>query len=145
MFPQRVKFGGTNMRKRLPTIFLAGAIATGAGADVYECTTTQFGNGGFVGEGYFLAFDRQAKAGSVLDWAIQQVHKAPIPVDVFNPSPSRWQFRYTVIGVQTSNSGSAKVSYRIGLNTQTNRFRISGRLHGYDNRITGRGTCRRVE
>lgn len=133
------------MKLRLPTIVLAAALATGAGADVYDCTTSNFGAGGWVGERYILAFERDEVVGSVLGPVIQQVHKGPIPVDVRNPSPIRWEFRYTVVGVQTSNAGSTRITYKIVLNTQTNRFLLSGVLHGYDNQISGSGACRRVE
>lgn len=132
------------LRRSLP-ILLATGLATAGRSDVYECKTTHFGNGGWIGNGYILAFDREAVAGSVYGWAIHEVHQTPIPVDVRNPSPIRWEFRYSVSGVKPTNSGSTKVSYKVVLNTRTNRFLISGRLHGSDNNISGSGTCKRVK
>jgi hypothetical protein len=125
-------------------MFLSAIVALtpiSAMAESYDCTTTNFGRGGWVGEQMILAFDEKANVGSAYDSGINEVHKAPISVKFKKWSDNRYQFNWTVEGIKSSNAGGSIMSYKVTLRPQSGTFTLSGVLHGYDNVISGSGTC----
>ena len=128
-------------------IFLVGlSVPSLAVAQMFDCEITNRGGGGFIGGRMFLALDRDAQSGAALDWAIQEIHKRPMPVTVQAASnPNKWTFRWSVKGVKTANSGTGSVSYTARLNTKTGRVSINGTLAGADNVISGAGQCKEVK
>jgi hypothetical protein len=129
-------------------VFLSAIMAfapIAAVAESYDCTTTNFGIHGWVPPRIILAFDRKEEVGSALDAVIQSVHKAPIPVKFKKWSDNRFQFDWTLKGVQSDNAGSSTLSYKVNLRPQSKSFTLSARNHGYDNVITGSGSCKRID
>lgn len=110
-------------------------------AQTFDCSTTRFGPDGFVSDKVFLGLDRDANAGSAYDYFINQVHKAPIPVELTKRSETSFQFKWRLSGVTISNEGSGVLTHTVTLNTARQTFTVRGRLHGYENVIRGEGTC----
>ncbi|MEH6521260.1 hypothetical protein [Sulfitobacter sp.] len=132
----------------MKSLFLSAILALSpiaAAAESYECTTESYGSGGWVSNVMILGVDREKNVGSAFDFAIQEVHKAPIPVKFKKWSDNRFQFNWTVKGIQTSNSGSSIISYKVTLRPNSGKFTLSGRLHGSDNVISGSGTCEMIK
>lgn len=114
-------------------------------AETYDCTTTSFDRGGWVTQRYIVEFDAQAGSATAYDAAIKVVHEAPIPVSYERRSETSHIFRWQLTNLPSANIGGAKISYRFTLFADRGRFTLSGRLHGYDNQISGSGTCARVK
>ncbi|MEH6645392.1 hypothetical protein [Sulfitobacter sp.] len=114
-------------------------------AESYDCTTTDFGFGGFVVSRIILAFDAEATVGFAYDAFINEVHKASIPVKFKKWSDNRYQFNWTLKGVKSSNVGTSTLSYKVTLRPQSGTFTLSGVYHGYDNPISGAGTCKLIK
>lgn len=114
-----------------------------ASAAEYVCDTTNFGRGGWVPDRIYLAFDVTSGQAFAYDGAIATVSEAPIPVELKKRSDTSYQFRWAV-DLKASNGGRSKSSYRVILYTDRNKFVLSGRRHGYDNIISGEGTCKKV-
>ena len=115
-----------------------------AAAESYDCTATNFGQGGWVPPRIILAMDRDANAGSAFDALIKQVHKTPIPVKLKKWSEKRFQFNWSLDGVNISNDGSGSIAYKVTLYPEKGTFSLSGILKGYDNPISGSGTCKLI-
>jgi len=111
----------------------------------FDCTTKHFGTGGWISERYIAAYDDGAGAGSMLDAPIHEVHGVPIPVSWERRSKTSSTFRWKLKGANISNAGKAILSYKFTLFEARNEFTVSGHLHGYDNLITGSGTCKRIQ
>jgi len=131
----------------MKSYFLAGVIAVfpmvGMAAS-FDCTTKNFGRGGWVSKRYIAAYDDGAGAGSMIDAGINEVHGAPIPVDWKRRSDTSSTFRWKLKGANISNAGKAILSYKFTLFESRNEFTLSGRLHGYDNVISASGTCKKI-
>ncbi len=110
-------------------------------AESYKCTTENFGRGGWVSEVIILAIDRDANVGSAFDYGINAVHKTPIPVKLKRWSDNRFQFNWTLKGIKSRNGGKSIVSYKVTLRPKSGKFTLSGQLHGFDNVISGSGSC----
>ncbi len=128
------------------SIFAAALVLTpmAAAAESYDCTTTNFGQGGWIPPRIILAMDRDANAGSAFDALIKQVHKTPIPVKLKKWSEKRFQFNWSLDGVNISNAGSGSIDYKVTLYPEKGKFSLSGILKGYDNPISGSGTCKLI-
>ena len=122
----------------------AALLASSLAAETFDCTMTSKGIGGFIGNRMLLSVDPETGEGAALDGAIFSVHGKAVPVETTRTSSVRWRFKYTVEGVPVSNEGTGIVSYTVHLNTQRMRVNVSGRLHGFDNQISGSGRCERV-
>ncbi len=130
------------------SLFLSAILALSpiaAAAESYKCTTTNFGVDGWVPPVIILGVDQEANVGSAFDSGIQEVHKAPIPVKFKKWSDNRYQFNWTVKGIKSSNAGGGTMSYKVTLRPQSGTFTLSGLLHGYDNVISGSGTCELIK
>lgn len=130
---------------RFITALVITTLATAAVGETYDCTMTRKGSDGFIGDRMVLSVDPETGGGAALDWAVYAVHKTPIPVDLTQTSADRWRFKYTVRNVPVGNEGAGIVSYTVRLNTARMRVSVTGRLHGYDNNITGSGQCTKVK
>lgn len=133
------------LKKPLSAFVLIGASALPALAQSYDCTTTRFGSGGFVSDRIILGLDRAANAGSAYDYFIDQVHDAPIPVDLTKRSDTSYKFDWKLRNVEVSNEGSGVLSHTVTLNTAALTYTLRGRLHGYDNHISASGTCKVIK
>lgn len=119
------------------------ALPVAASAAEYVCETTNFGSGGWVPEKIYLAYDKAQGQGWAYDGAIATEHDGPIPVDWKVRSATSYQFNWA-INLKARNGGKGKSSYKVILFTDRNAFVLSGRRHGYDNPISGEGTCEKV-
>jgi hypothetical protein len=131
----------------MKTLIFAAALAfapLAAAAESYDCTTTNFGQGGWVPDRIILGLDRKANAGSAFDGLIKHVHKTPIPVKLKQWSETRFQFNWTLDDVDISNESSGSISYKVTLHPQKGKFTLSAILKGYDNQISGSGTCKLI-
>ena len=120
------------------------ALAGAAQAQTFECEMTNKGSGGWIGNKMLFSIEPEEGVGAVLDWAIQEVHKAPIPVRVVKRSSTSWKFFWNVKGVKSANIGKAALNYNATLDTKRMRVRVNGALAGYDNNISGNGPCKIV-
>lgn len=131
--------------KKILAIVAALALPTAAAAETYVCETTNFGGGGWVPPKIILAYDTKAQVGSAFDGFIKSIHEVPIPVEWKRRSDTSYIFNWKLKGLKASNGGKGINSYKVTLFTARNAFSLSGRRHGYDNVISGSGTCERVE
>jgi hypothetical protein len=127
----------------LTAALIAAPLATAA--ESYDCTTTNFGRGGWVPERIILGYDAKAKAGSAFDAMINHIHKAPIPVEFSQRSDTSYIFKWRLEGLKATNGGPGINTYKVTLFTARNKFTLSGRRHGYDNVISASGTCKRIK
>ena len=112
-------------------------------AQVYECDRTSMSRGGFVSDKIFVRFESGGQA-SVIDAFINGVHGKPIRVGMSKLDGSRYQIKWKVDDVKLSNSANpTTLSSTFVIDTANNSFRINGNLRGYDNVISGKGTCKR--
>lgn len=135
---------GFSVRKHMLVAVLA-ILGTPVLSESYDCTTTKYGTGGWVSNRIILGLDRKANAGSAFDYFIKETKKAPIPVTLKKRSDTSYQFDWKLRNVKVSSSGSDILSHTVVLNTQAMTFTIRGRLHGYDNLISGSGTCKIIK
>ncbi|MFT6676769.1 MAG: hypothetical protein ACJAVM_002974 [Sulfitobacter sp.] len=128
-------------------LFAAAALALplAAAAETYDCETKNFGRGGWVPERIVLDYDTKAGVGTALDGLIKHLHGKPIPVEWSKRSDTSFIFRWTLKGLKATNGGTGINTYKVTLFTAQNKFSLSGRRHGYDNVISGSGTCKRVK
>jgi hypothetical protein len=129
-------------------LFLSAILALSpiaAAAESYKCTTTNFGVDGWVPPVIILGVDQEANVGSAFDGIIKSVHNAPIPVKFKKWSDARFQFNWSVKGVDISNDSSSTVSYKVTLRPKSGKFTLSAQLHGFDNVISGSGTCELIK
>lgn len=132
----------------MKSLFLSAILALSpiaAAAESYKCTTTNFGVDGWVPPVIILGVDQEANVGSAFDGYINSVHKAPIPVKFKKWSGARYQFNWKLKDVDISNDGSSTVSYKVTLRPKKGEFTLSAQLHGYDNVISGSGTCEMIK
>lgn len=130
------------------SLFLSAILALSpiaAAAESYKCTTTNFGVDGWVPPVIILGFDQEANVGSAFDALINSVHKAPIPVKFKKWSDTRFQFNWTLKDVRSVNDGGSTLSYKVTLRLNSGTFALSGQYHGYDNVISGSGTCELIK
>lgn len=128
----------------MKNILLVLAIVLGgaAQAQTYECTMTNRGNGGAIGEKMLFSIQPTRATGTVYDGIIASVHEGPIPAEVKKRSGTQWRYYWSVKGVPTGNIGKASLTYRATLDIARNEVRVSGNLAGYDNNISGSGPCK---
>lgn len=131
------------MKKLLASIALM-ALPAMASAESYKCTTTNYGNGGWVSNLFYFDYDPKTNTATAIDYYINEVHDAPIKVDWKQRSENSYQFNWKVKGVKASNGGGAILSYRFILFKDRMAFSLNGQNHGYENVISARGTCERV-
>lgn len=98
-----------------------------------------------MGDRVILAVDPKTGGGSAIDYAINEVHKRPIPVNTKRVKANRWELRWEVYGVKSYNGQRETVSYKATLDTASRKVRIRGNLRGYDNVISGWGKCEIVK
>lgn len=130
------------MKTLLATGLLALTLAGQASAQVFQCDMTNRGRGGFVGSKMIVLLNPIEQTAKVFDWAIAEVHGAPIDVGTQRRKADFWRFNWTVKGVPTSNAGAGSLVYTASLNTSNGQFRLNGTLAGADNHIFGSGTCK---
>lgn len=122
------------------TLFLT---PLGALAQTYECTRTKMARGGWVSDKIFVQLKNSGAQAEVIDAYINQVHGKPIPVEIKKMGGEKYRLKWKVRNVEIKNAGSGILSHSMTFDRAKNNFRISGRLHGYDNVISGSGTCKR--
>ena len=125
------------------TIVLA-TLPVFASAGEYICEATNSGRDGWVPPKFYLAYDAATGKAYAYDGFISQVSENPIEVKWKQRSATSHQYNWTVKGVEGSNGGKGIISHRVILFLDRNRFTLSGRLHGFDNVISGEGTCAKV-
>lgn len=131
------------LKSIVPLLFAAAP--TLLSAQAYNCETAHFGRDGFVAPQVIIGLDTTAQAASAYDAFIHSVHKAPIPVTLKRRSDTSYQLSWKVRNVKTSNDGTTNLSHTFTLNTAALTFTVRGRLHGYDNHISGSGTCKVIK
>ena len=112
--------------------------------EVLRCDMTDKGRGGFVSDVMFFAIDHNRSQAMALDELLFFIHEGAIPVDTRKRGNGSWLFRWRVDDIPTTNAGDVSITFRASLNAKTDAVQLSGTMHGYDNRITGRGTCKKV-
>ena len=112
---------------------------------VYKCTATSQGAGGWVGEVLFLALDVEEQEAAVLDWAVNEVHGEFIGADATQRSNGAWKVSWLVEDLETPGYGKTNMRYSMTFNSRTGAYSLRGFLPGYDNNISGRGTCELAE
>lgn len=132
------------VKMRFISVICAVLFTSSAYAEAYECQMRHKGTGGWIGDNIVLAMDREEEVGGALDWAIYEVHKTAIPVDVKKRKDHVWRFQWSVQGIKAANAGIQKLTYTAVLNTKRKAVSVRGRLHGSDNQISGSGPCKRI-
>lgn len=123
---------------------LAGICAAFAGpglAATYKCEATNFGRGGWIPPDMILGLSREKEAGWVYDALIHEAQGKPMEAKVVKRKDHLWRYKWRVKGANIKNAGTATLSYSVMLNLATKTYTINGVLHGYDNHISGSGTC----
>ncbi len=128
--------------KKIALIFSLICMSPGVWAQTYECDTTSFGTGGWIGEKMFVFLDTKEQKAELVDWTIHRVFGDKIPVDLRKLSDTKYLLSWKLNSFRTSNDATTKISYKVRLNTARPTFTISGHLHGYDNVISGSGRCK---
>ena len=116
-----------------------------AAAESYVCTTTNFGQHGWVGDRIGLTYDLKSGTAMAIDFGIQEIHGKPIPVEFRKRSDTSFILNWKIKGLKASNGGSGINSYKVTLFTSRNKFTLSGRRHGFGNVISASGTCKPVK
>ncbi len=129
--------------KRVLLCLLASLLPTAALAQSYECTRTQMARGGWVSNTFIFLLQNNGNQAQMIDAYINDVHGKPIAVDVKKVSGNRYRMKWTVRNVKVRNDGTGILSHTFIYNDAKKTFKISGRLHGFDNVISGGGTCKR--
>ncbi|MDF3413320.1 hypothetical protein HKX54_02530 [Sulfitobacter sp. M57] len=111
----------------------------------YACTAEDRGSGGWVAEQIFVQIDRQAGSASAYDTFINQRHNGPIAVTLEQNSATVFTLGWKLRNVETKEGGSNVLSQSLLLDTETGRFAVKGRLHGYNNVISGNGSCQLMD
>lgn len=115
----------------------------GALAQTYECTRTKMARGGWVSDKIFVQLQSSGTKAEVIDAYINQVHGKAIPVEIKKMGGDKYRLKWKVRNVEIKNAGSGILSHTLMFDRAKSTFRINGRLHGYDNVISGSGTCKR--
>ncbi len=84
--------------------------------------------------------DHEEKVAGVMDGIIASVSKTPMVVDYDPRSKERLKLKWTLNNLD-ARSGSAKVSYSATMDERRMKLSVTARVHGYDNRPSGSGTC----
>lgn len=129
------------MKRFLLCVLFAG-LPLQAMAEVYECTATNRGSGGWIPEKIFVELNTADQTASAYDYFINSIHKKPIKVDLKKRKDTSYKLSWKLRNVDISNEGSGILSHSMVLNTAAKTYTMNGRLHGYDNVIRGSGTCK---
>jgi hypothetical protein len=128
-------------------LFLIGAmiLPSFGVAATYDCTTTNFGRGGWIPERLIFEYNDKTGAATVYDAFINYVHKKPIKAGWERRNEKSSTFRWRLEGLPYRNGGPGINTYKATLFESRNRFTMSGQRNGYDNVISGSGSCKRVK
>ncbi|MEM8577462.1 MAG: hypothetical protein AAGF60_06390 [Pseudomonadota bacterium] len=124
---------------------LAALFPTALSAQTYKCDMQAGCPDGFIPPVIFIGLDRAVGSAAVYDAYVNEVYKAPIPVDTTKRSEALWKLRWTVDGIPTRNSGGAEVRYSATFNIARKTLVLNGDYIGADNRIAGSGRCSQVK
>ena len=131
------------MKKVIATL-AAIALPLSAHAAVYECDRTNKGSGGWVPPKTFLEINDAGTEAQAIDGIIKSVHDKPIPVAIKKKANGTYELSWKLRNVKTRNAGSTILAHTLTFDPSALTYKLRGRLHGSDNNISGRGTCKRI-
>lgn len=134
-----------SIMKKLFLTLAAIALPLTAHAAVYECDATTQGPDGWIPPKIFLEVNDAGTEAKAYDGLIKSLHGKPISVGVEKKPNGTYEMSWKLRNVKTSNAGSSILSHNLILNPSAGSFKMRGRLHGFDNHISGRGTCKRIK
>ncbi|APG47355.1 hypothetical protein [Phaeobacter porticola] len=121
---------------------LFGAAPVVAAPVTYDCEITSYEKYGWLSPRVLVFVDHEEKVTGVMDGIIASVQKTPMIVPYDQRSKNRLKLKWTVNNID-ARSGSAKASYSATMDEPRMKLSITARVHGYDNRPSGSGPCKR--
>jgi len=120
-------------------------LSTSAFADAvtYDCEMTSFEKHGWIAPRILVFVDRQNEVVGVFDGMIAETSGVPKQI-AFNPrSDTKLKVSWKVDDIP-ARSGSASASYSGTMDESRLKLSLSVRVHGWDNRPSGAGKCKRT-
>lgn len=133
-----------HFNKHLGSIFVMSMLfATAAHAEVYNCTLTDYGEGGFIPSSATISI-KDGVAVYQDPFVDLSLGERGVSAEINNLTSKRISFKYRLtIPLQSGAEGS--LQYTATYFRNSNKLNIRAILSGYDNNITGSGRCVRIK
>lgn len=132
------------MRRIFACLLAVSTLSPGlASSAVFKCETKST-QGGIVQDILLIELNESTGEAMVFDPLIQHIYGQPIVAKTKKRSATSWRLKWIVREIELRN-GRADLDLNAVLNLARNTVNITGTYLGYDNIISGRGTCERIE
>ena len=121
-----------------------GAVAQPKGFTL-ECEIASQGADGGFGSVLFIAFEEGWKNPAALNWAIEEVHKAPIPVKLVSNEGKRARISWKLEGLKYESGRSiGPVTYAASIDKASLALRMTLSIQSGDGRYFAEGSCKKI-
>ena len=132
------------MKRFLACLLAASILSPGfASAALFKCATEST-QGGVVQDILLIQLNETTGEAMVLDPLINHIYGQAIVATTKKRSSTSWRLKWIVRELELRN-GNVDLDMNAVLNLSRNSVNITGTYLGYDNVISGRGTCERVK
>jgi len=114
-----------------------------AGVVTYDCEMTSYEKHGWIAPRVLVFVDRQNEVVGVFDGMIAETAGVPMKIE-FNPrSDTKLKVGWKLNNIP-ARTGSASATYSGTMDEARLKLSLSVRVHGWDNRPSGTGKCKRT-